>query len=189
MRWFRPYWMLLTVTCVAYLDLSCLPAVADDWLAEQTMGLVPAHGTYSNRQYGFRVTIPPGVPAWTTADPNPDHGLIMILGDHRVIDIQAAYDAALFGSTPELLQKRLQALPRGTAEIEIMVTRLGDSLAARATVNGPHPAVVIAQWRELPPNNAINYSVVLTTTNETRATDLRTFNAVLATYHHMPPER
>ncbi len=160
---------------------------ASAWMAEQTDRLVKVEGQYSNRQYGFRLSIPAGVSAWRTAPPNPDHGVMLILGEHRTIDVSAAYDAALYGSTAALMERRVR--DAGGGPVKRFTVQLGGAPAEEAVVGGAAPETIVAQWRAVTPENAINYSVVLVTTPAERKADGAVLVALLAGYHHMAPEQ
>jgi hypothetical protein len=61
-------------------------AVAEDavterqWAHERMSDMTPVKGRYRNEQYGFSVPAVPGARAYRPAAPNPNHGVLYLLG-------------------------------------------------------------------------------------------------------------
>lgn len=122
-------------------------------------------GDYTNGNYGFKVAIPAGIRAFMATPPSPNHGIRIVLGDHRTIEISAAFDAALYGSSTALLDALLANEPHGPLSRSNALLDGKPAARAKTKAHGMREDIVV-QWIDHAPDDAINVQAVLTTTDD-----------------------
>ena len=131
-----------------------------EWEKAQVIGMVPIHQAYRNVQYGFSVPIVGGK-MYRPAAPNPNHGVLILLGNQRTISISAEYDAAEYGSTTSQLDHWLENEHPDSVKRED--TMLAGKPAEEAILQASQVVtMVIAQRRD--ERGGILYELTLTTT-------------------------
>ena len=138
-------------------------------------------GTYTNGNYGFAVTIPSGTRAFMGTPPSPNHGILIILGEHRTIEVYAAFDAALYGSSGSFMRALLSDGPHGPVARTTVMLAGKPALRAR-TRTGTVQEDLVAQWVDHAPDDAITMQAILRTTNQA---DETTFDTVLASIRYI----
>jgi hypothetical protein len=181
---------MLTLAVLMLAEVMGVPALAarnateQPWLRQRVEGMTPVTGLYRNREYGFEVSIPKGLTGWTGTAPAPDHGVLIVLGPHRTIEVYATYDAMGYGSTKVLLDNTVPV--DKPVHVERNRVRLGGLPAERATLTrtGGGRAIIVAQRRG-GAGQAVNCTVWLETTHQNAAQDQKIFERILAGYRHL----
>ena len=159
------------ITAAAELD------VERHWKQERFARMLPVNRDYRNEQYGFGVPILSGVKVYGNEPPNPNHGIIYLLGYKRTISVSAIYDAAEYGSTKALLDHRLENKhpDTSTRSPTVLAGKPAEQAILRTgnTVN----KVVVRRRNE---DGGILYELTLTTTQADQARDIALFDKVLA---------
>jgi hypothetical protein len=155
-------------------------ASADDanayrvWERAQVANMTSVRGAYRNEQYGFGIPVV-GRKTYRMAAPNPNHGVLIILGNQRTISVSAEYDAAEYGSTKSQLDHWLENEHADSVRRE--VATLGGKPAEQATLQeGQIVTKVIAQRRD--ERGGILYELTLTTTQARRNEDFALFDGI-----------
>jgi len=166
---------------LAATSLHAADGPAPDWMTQQTRGMIKVNRVYTNTNYGFLITIPPGSHAFMDAAPSPNHGVKIILGDHRTIEVSAEFDAASYGSSEGVLNAYIR--DEHASGITRTTTLLGGKSAVRArfSIEGGREDVV-ARWIDRSPDDAINVTAALTTT---QLSDEDVFSTVLASFRYV----
>ncbi|MDR3482274.1 MAG: hypothetical protein P4L91_16360 [Burkholderiaceae bacterium] len=152
-------------------------SASDDWVKEKIADMVPVNGSYRNEQYGFGVSVLQ-TRAYQPTGRDPDHGIIIVLGDGRTITVSAMYDAAFYGSTKSQLNHRLQgehfdSVKRSAAVLD------GKPAAQAVLQKGKNITKVVVQRRNA---EEILYSAELTTNKDYQNEDLKTFDNIIHTF-------
>ena len=159
------------ITAAAEVDLE------RHWKQEQFARMLPVKRDYRNEQYGFGVPKLSGVEVYGNKPPNPNHGIVYLLGYKRTISVSASYDAAEYGSTKALLDHRLENKhpDTSTRSPTVLAGKPAEQAILRTgnTVN----KVVIRRRNE---DGGILYELTLTTTQADQARDIALFDKVLA---------
>ena len=167
----------------ALLLQSAFPIAAKESNAERPSGRV-AHmvfvkSGYRNNHFGFEVPMLAGVKAYRDAPPNPNHGVLYILGKGRTIAVSASYDAAEYGSTKVQLDRWLEGEP--VERVERAPATLAGKPAEQATLHKTTTVTkVVAQRRD--ERGGILYELVLTTTDSHLARDGAKFEGIVASF-------
>jgi hypothetical protein len=153
-------------------------SASDDWAKERIAGMVLVNGAYHNEQYGFGVSVLQ-TRAYQPTGRDPDHGIIILLGEGRTITVSAMYDAAFYGSTKSQLNHRLQgehfdSVKRSAAVLD------GKPAAQAVLQNGKNITKVVVQRRN--GDDGILYSAELTTNKDFQSEDLKTFDSIVRTF-------
>ena len=150
----------------------------NDWVKEKIAAMVPVNGTYRNEQYGFSVSVLQ-TQAYQPAGRDPDHGIIIALGDNRAITVSAMYDAAFYGSTKSQLDHRLQG--EHFTSVKRSAAMLDGKPAAQALLqNGENITRVVVQRRN--EDDGILYSLELSTNKSNVKEDSKTFDSIVHTF-------
>lgn len=153
-------------------------SVNDDSLKEKIASMAPVNGTYRNEQYGFGVSVLQ-TKAYQPTGRDPDHGIIILLGDSRTITVSAMYDAAFYGSTKSQLNHRLQG--EHFDSVKRSATILDGKSAAQAVLQsrGNITKVVVQRRNEA---DGILYDLELTTNKANQGEDSKTFDSIIHTF-------
>lgn len=154
---------------------SCLAASSDGgpWETSRTASMTPASQPYTNEQYGFVVPAVADARAYQDKAPNPNHGVMLVLGDRRVITVSAEYDAARLGTAKAYLDLLLQA-DQNQGHPIVRATRSAGHAAWSATIRQPaslRKFVAVRRSEE----GGINYALTLETTASAADEDAKTF--------------
>lgn len=104
----------MTAAAIAAWTLQCLavasaaPTAASappTWEKTRVETMVEAAQPYRNGQFGFALPALRGTRAYRDAPPNPNHGVLFVLGEKRTISVAAEFDAADYGSTHAQMAK------------------------------------------------------------------------------------
>lgn len=158
---------------------SCLAANSPDdgsWETSRTASMIPASQPYANEQYGFVMPAIAGARAYQDKAPNPNHGVILVLGDRRVITVAAEYDAARLGTAKAYLDLLLQADHNHGHPI-VRPTRSAGHAAWSATIRQPDSLRKFVAIRR-GEAGGINYALTLETTASAAIEDSNTFGRV-----------
>jgi hypothetical protein len=153
-----------------------------EWEKSQTVGMVSMHGAYRNTQYGFSI---PVIVAkmYRPAPPNPNHGMLAILGNQREISVSGEFDAAEYGSTKSALDHSLENEHADSIKRESIT--LAGRPAEQATLRvGTTITKVVEQRRD--EHGGIIYELTLTTTQEHQAEDSALFDRILQSFKTTP---
>lgn len=139
--------------------------------------MLPVNSDYRNEQYGFGVPMLSGVEVYGNEPPNPNHGVVYLLGYKRTISVSAVYDAAEYGSTKSQLDHWLETEHPDT--ITRSPTVLSGKPAEQAILRTGNTVnkVVVRRRNE---GNGILYELTLTTTPTDQTKDNALFDLVLA---------
>lgn len=144
------------------------------------MVAVPA-GVETNLNYGFAITIPPGVRAWRNAPPNPNHGVLITLGPGRRIYASASFDVLELGSTKaqmdEILQDEKNVQQRET------LTWGGQAAEQARFMQKQTVTLVRVQYR---PEGQILYELRLETPTATLRRDRQRFIQIADSFRQLP---
>jgi hypothetical protein len=143
------------------------------WVVSRTASMTPASQPYVNEQYGFVVPAVEAARAYRDKPPSPNHGVILILGERRVIAVSAEHDAAQLGTARAYLDLLLHAdeVPGHAA---VRATRAAGHAAWSATVRqGDAVRKFIAVRRS--DGGGINIALTLETTASANIEDSKTF--------------
>jgi len=147
------------------------------WQQEQFAHMLPITRDYRNEQYGFGVPMLSGVEAYGNEPPNPNHGVVYLLGYQRTISVSAVYDAAEYGSTKSQLDHWLATEHPDT--ITRSPTVLAGKPAEQAVLRTGNTVIKVVVRRRNE-GNGILYELTLTTTATDQAKDNALFDLVLA---------
>jgi len=153
-----------------------------EWIKSRTANMVAIHGAYRNTQYGFNIPATT-LKMYRMAPPNPNHGILAILGNQREISVSGEYDAAEYGSTKSALDHWLENEHPDSIKRE--PTTLAGHAAEQATLQtGTTITRVVEQRRD--EHGGILYELTLTTTPEHQAEDLALFDHILQSFKTYP---
>ena len=173
-------WFVAMVAAVSlfFSQTVCADAKAQ-WKSEQTAHLAPLRGTsYRNGEYGFSVVIPRGVQAYKARPPAPNHGLRLILGHQRMIEVSAVFDAAEYGSTKIQLDQSINS--EQPDHVERSPVELDSKPAEKAVLTkGNAVMIIVARRRD---DGGILYELELTTTPAALAKDTVVFDRLVAQF-------
>ncbi len=160
----------------------------DAWFRAETKFLVHVDDRYRNENWGYEIALPRGIGGWMTDAPNPNHGVEIILGPHRTIQVSAEADSLEFNGTTALLDEMLEpddtARHAGARRVERRVIGLGGLPAEEAIVRQEDAReVMVAQWIG-PPEGPMNDQLWLTTDAAHEAVDTASFALVVASFRH-----
>jgi hypothetical protein len=62
-------------------------AASSTWLASETTGMHKITGPFVQKDFGFSVEAPAFIPEYVANGGDANHGVLMILGDQRAIDV------------------------------------------------------------------------------------------------------
>jgi hypothetical protein len=147
------------------------------WKQEQFAHMLPVYHDYRNVQYGFSVPILSGIEVYGNEPPNPNHGVVYLLGYERTISVSAIYDAAEYGSTKSQLDHWLETEHPDT--ITRSPTILAGKPAEQAILRKGNTVnkVVVRRRNE---DGGILYELTLTTTQADQTRDIALFDRILA---------
>jgi hypothetical protein len=151
-------------------------------LARTPVGMVAGPpGVETNQNYGFAITIPPGVRAWRSAPPNPNHGILITLGPDRRIYASASFDVLELGSTKGQMDEILQDVKN----IQTREALAWDGQAAEQArfVRGRVLTLVRAQYR---PEGKILYELRLETSAGMLHKDQQLFTRLANSFRQIP---
>jgi hypothetical protein len=149
-----------------------------EWEKAQVSNMVPIHGAYRNEQYGFGIKVVSGK-VYRPAAPNPNHGVLVILGNQRTISVSAEFDAAEYGSTKSQLDHWLENEHADSVKRE--ATTLAGKPAEQAILQaGQVVTKVIAQRRD--EDGGILYELTLTSTQTHRRADSALFDSIARSF-------
>ena len=87
------YWVGILTSVSAHAALST-------WLQEQTANMHRVQGRINNRDYGYSIEAPPSVSQYVTKGGDANHGITVIIGEPREIDIYPEYVNSDLGNIP-----------------------------------------------------------------------------------------
>ncbi len=152
-----------------------------------TTGMTRVAGpNYANENYGYAIITPTGQTAWMNSPPAPNHGVRIFLGPRRSIEVDATFDSTLLGSTTAAADDAVSSWPSKDATKH--QTAMGGQPAEQVMVTGPgdRSRVVVVQWSGQDQHDAIVFTVSLETTVSAAGQDMRTFEAVVASFQRFP---
>ncbi len=152
------------------------------WLQEQIADMHAINGRYANANYGFSIAPPPRAATYIGNAPNPNHGVIIILGERRMIRVYARYSDPDFGNDKPcgpLFQAHPGAKVRSQGKI-------GARAACALTVSDDANFEQVREQTGDDRGTKILYTVQLTTTREAKAADLAALDAVAASFTRVP---
>jgi hypothetical protein len=170
---------LLCVTAVAGAAMSAY-AAPSAWLREQTSGQMRFSGTFDQHEYGFSVAVPPDVQGFVSAGIHADHGVRMILGEHRMIDVYPEYVDLVPNEGIPCNGGWFSWAKHTALSIKRDDTRADH--ACSADFRSPTTVWRVVQSKRPNSQDEIMYTLLLTTTPEAVETDLATFKRVTATF-------
>ena len=169
---------------------SCLAAnvanPTDDasWEASRTSAMISTRQPYANETYGFVVPAVARARAYQDKAPNPNHGVVLVLGDRRVISVSAEHDAAQLGTSRAYLDLLLHA-PENQGHAIVRATRSAGHTAWSASVrqrDGFRKFVAIRRDE----GGGINVALTLETTVSAAPEDSKTFDRVAGQLKFVP---
>lgn len=101
---------------------------------------VPHEGQYTNRQYGYSVTVPDGFKAYRDPAPAPQHGVAIPLDGTGYVWVDGSYNAPVFNSVEQFRTYTLDMIKKHGEGLEIVRSSL-DKLAGMTT------ARILVQYR------------------------------------------
>ena len=176
----RGAWALSAALISFLLNASSAHAAPSAWLRDQTSNRQELRGRFLQPDYGFSVSPPYRSQEYVTDGGDGDHGVRMILGDHRKIDIDAEYTDPDWGNTRpcgsnqfpwEMTSKRKQ----GSA-------RLGTQVACLVVFTDDENARCVIQAAASDRGQGIIYTMLLTTTVQKLQEDLISLRQVAASF-------
>ncbi len=179
-------WLVAMAAAVGILfsQSACADAEAR-WKAEQIAHLAPLRDTsYRNGEYGFSAVIPRGVQAYKARPPTPNHGIRLILGHQRTIEVSAVFDAPKYGCTKIQLDQSINS--EQPDHVERSAAELGGKPAEKAVLTkGNSIMIIVARRRD---EGGILYELELTTTPASRAKDAAVFDLLVAQFRERKRE-
>jgi len=101
--------MLAALLMIGYGSMAVAAQSAESrWYHEQIDGASLQTESYRNVDYGFSMPLLPGISAYGTTPPNPNHGLNYLLGYRRVIFAWAEFDVMFYGNQKNQLKHVIQ---------------------------------------------------------------------------------
>jgi len=170
--------MLFMYSLIGQVLAANANVTSDNVEKEKVAGMVPVNGSYRNEQYGFSVSVLQ-TRAYQPAEGDPNHGILILLGDNRTISVSAMYDAAFYGSTKSQLNHRLQgehfdSVKRSTAVLD------GKPAAQAMLQSGKNITKTVVQRRN--EEGGILYSLELSTNKDHLNEDAKTFDRIVRTF-------
>jgi hypothetical protein len=177
------------LACVALLAgaANCLAGDGPDdvsWEARRTSTMTSVSQPYANQTYGFVVPSVAGARAYQDKPPNPNHGVILVLGERRSITVSAEYDAARLGTSRAYLDLLLRA-DDNLGRTTLSETRAAGHAAWSAIVrqrDGVKRFLTIRRNE----GGGINVALILETTASSSAEDSKTFYRVARELRFVP---
>jgi hypothetical protein len=173
---------MLTRLVATVLVSAALQATASAQ-AESRAGMTPVTHVYRNEQFGFTVPLLVGIHAFRDEAPAPNHGLLYELGDARNISVSASFDAADYGSSQALIERRLAANSAPSAAIVLA----GKPAQRVVTRSGDKVSVLVVQRRG--EDGGIFYELTLDSDRPHEAEDTAKFEKVLRAFRTIPLRR
>jgi len=169
---------------IAILLTTPLHAAPSAWLKSETAGMHEITGPFVQEDYGFSVESPTNASEYVTNGGDANHGVRMILGEHREIDVYPEYTDAEWGNTEPC--KRNQFPWERTSSREAGTILLGIQTACLVTFTGNNAAWSVIQATGQDRGQGIMYTLVLTTTREALQTDMVSLRQVASTFKTIP---
>lgn len=160
-----------------------LPGAAT-WEASRTAAMTAADQPYRNEQYGFVVPRLAAARAYRDKAPNPDHGVVLVLGEQRAITVSAEYDAADLGTSAAYLDQLLQS-EGGSAGGSRARIRSAGRPAVEVTIRHADTVKRLVAVRR-GAGGGINYALTLQTTSAAEAGDIKIFRSVVTGLKFVP---
>lgn len=181
--------LTLSAACAAILvgAASCLAASSPhdmSWEARRTSTMTPASQPYANPTYGFVVPSVAGARAYQDKPPNPDHGVLLVLGERRAITVSAENDAAQLGTARAYLELLLRADDHH-GQATVRATRSAGHAAWSATVRQRDAVKRFIAIRR-GERGGVNVALILETTGSSTAEDSKTFERVARGLRFVP---
>lgn len=156
------------------------------WVASQTIGMHVIHGPFVQRDYGFSVEAPKDATAYVTDGGTAEHGVRIILGERREIDVYPEYTEP-DGRITQPCQR--DQFPRETtSSTGVSSALLGAQTACLMTFISHDQAWGVIQATGEDRGQGIMYSLVLTTTREALDADLVPLRQVALTFKRVAVE-
>jgi len=172
-----------TILLITTLLISPLHATPSPWLKAETANMHMITGPFVQRDYGFSVEPPAEASKYVTNGGNADHGVRMILGEHRKIDIYPEYTEDDLGNT-KLCQRNQFPAEQGITRV--VAAPLGTQTACLLTISSRKTVMAVIQAAGSDRGQGIMYSLLLTTTPEASHKDLASLHKVAASFKRIP---
>lgn len=177
-----PWQILLRVALFAPVVLSA-PSLARSslpWLQEQTLNMHRIIGRFTNNDYGFSAKAPPEVAAYVTNGGDANHGLRLILGEFRSIDIYPEYTGFVPGDDKPC---RRDQFPWETTSRRSAGTGLLEGhLACVVTFTDGDHVWRVMQTTGSDRGTEIMYTLLLATTRRWLSADNKSFDSVVESF-------
>lgn len=155
---------------------------------------IPHSGRYANRPYGYAVTIPAGLTAFTTPEgPERGFGIVLSWSPRAFLRVDAGYDA-FYDITPQGVHQRDlsamhlhdQVVSDGSQPVKLSRVAGAQFTTQMRCPGDPatyvHADVIVVRWREI-------YRLDLQTTPERQAMDLKTVQALVRSWQWVAVQR
>ena len=154
------------------------------WRQQQTLNMRRAVGRFTNVDYGFSIELPPDAASYVTNGGDANHGVRLILGDFRTIDVYPQYTGIIPGD--DLPCRRHQFPWQDTSNPSVQHTSIGHLLGCIATFQEGDRIWRIVQAVGNDRGTGILYSLLLTTNRQSLDSDVRVFNRVSESFRRVP---
>ena len=183
----------LALTACATLIIHPAQAAPADPLAKyntlDTAGLTQVRGpTYANPNYGYAIRIPQGQTGWQNTAPSPNHGIAITLGEHRLIEVDASFDAAERGSTAAAAQDATNFVngAHNTQTTDTLGNRSAERIMQTWLGSDRRRIVLVRRDSSGGPDDAIVFTLSLATTQAAYEQDKRTFDTMVNSFRFIP---
>jgi len=161
-----------------------LYAAPSAWLKSEIAGMHKITGPFVQRDYGFSVESSANASGYITNGGNANHGVRMILGEHREIDVYPEYTDAEWGNTEPCKPNQFPWEKNSSREVGTVL--LGTQAACLVIFKGHNTAWSVIQATGQDRGQGIMFTLVLTTTREALQTDLVSLHQVASTFKKIP---
>jgi hypothetical protein len=172
---------LLLISTLLTTPLHAAPSA---WLKSETAGMHKITGPFVQTDYGFSVESPPDASEYVTNGGDANHGVRMILGERRKIDVYPEYTDGEWGNTEPC--RRNQFPWEKTSSRAAGTVLLGTQTACLVTFTGRNTAWSVVQATGRDRGQGIMYTLLLTTTRQALQTDLASLHQVASTFKRIP---
>ena len=139
---------------------------------------------YTNQTYGFVLPSVAGARAYQDKPPNPNHGVVLVLGERRSITVSAEFDAAQLGTARAYLDVLLRADDH-LGQATVRETRSAGHSAWSAIVRRPDGVKKFIAIRRAE-GGGVNVALILETTASSAGEDSKTFDRVARGLRFLP---
>lgn len=177
-------WIKSGVSIAFILFALPLHAAPSTWRQQQTANMHEITGPFVQEDYGFSVEAPPRTSGYVTNGGDANHGLLIILGEHRKIVVYPEYTFPDSGSVKPC--HRGQFPWEGNSKRTTGTILLGDRKACLETFTSQGGIWSVTQATSDDQGQGIMYTLLLSTTREFFHADLASLRSVAATFKRVP---